>query len=117
MEFSILLALCTFAFISTVTPGPNNMMLLVGHDDLIADSTERIDDVIDGAGLREKLRSSAIRARKTRSGDTDKKKEFQDGFLIIAAEKSKIDFANVGFPNFIGFVMSTEKFNFLKTSA
>ncbi|BCO19494.1 lysine transporter LysE [Alteromonas sp. KC3] len=28
MEFSILLALCTFAFISTVTPGPNNMMLL-----------------------------------------------------------------------------------------
>lgn len=28
MEFSLFVALCTFAFISTVTPGPNNMMLL-----------------------------------------------------------------------------------------
>lgn len=28
MELSLILALCTFAFISTVTPGPNNMMLL-----------------------------------------------------------------------------------------
>lgn len=28
METSLLLALATFAFISTVTPGPNNMMLL-----------------------------------------------------------------------------------------
>lgn len=27
MEFSLFVALCTFAFISTVTPGPNNMML------------------------------------------------------------------------------------------
>jgi threonine/homoserine/homoserine lactone efflux protein len=28
METSLLIALATFAFISTVTPGPNNMMLL-----------------------------------------------------------------------------------------
>ena len=28
METSLLIALSTFAFISTVTPGPNNMMLL-----------------------------------------------------------------------------------------
>ncbi len=28
MEFSVLIALCSFALVSTVTPGPNNMMLL-----------------------------------------------------------------------------------------
>lgn len=28
MESSLLVALCTFAFVSTVTPGPNNIMLL-----------------------------------------------------------------------------------------
>ncbi|MCP9480086.1 LysE family translocator [Marisediminitalea aggregata] len=28
MEYSLVLAICTFAFITTVTPGPNNVMLL-----------------------------------------------------------------------------------------
>lgn len=28
MEFSVIIALCSFALVSTVTPGPNNMMLL-----------------------------------------------------------------------------------------
>lgn len=28
METSLLFALATFAFVSTVTPGPNNLMLL-----------------------------------------------------------------------------------------
>jgi len=68
---------------------PNNIMLLVGHEDLIKDSVERIDDVIDGAGIRDKLHSKKGGARKTKSGDTDKKKEFDGGSLIIGISNHK----------------------------
>jgi phage terminase large subunit GpA-like protein len=72
-----------------IAENPHNMMLLVGHEDLIADSVERIDDLIDSSGIRHKLKSSAKRARNTKSGDTDKKKEFQDGYLIIGLSNPK----------------------------
>ena len=72
-----------------IDENPNNIMLLVGHEDLIKDSVERIDDVIDGSGIRDKLHSKKGGARKTKSGDTDKKKEFDGGYLSIGISNHK----------------------------
>lgn len=72
-----------------IDENPNNMMLLVGHTDLIKDSTERIDDVIDSAGIREKIHATSNRNRKTKSGDTDLKKEFKGGYLMIGIANHK----------------------------
>lgn len=72
-----------------IAENPHNMMLLVGHTDLIQDSVERIDDLIDNSGIRHKLVPSAKRARQTKSGDTDKKKEFSGGYLMIGSANPK----------------------------
>ena len=72
-----------------IAENPNNIMLLVGHDDLIKDSTERIDNMIDSSGLRKLLKSNKKGARRTKSGDTDKKKEFDGGYLSIGVSNHK----------------------------
>lgn len=73
--------------IYTMVENPCNMMLLVGHEDLIKDSTERIDDVIKSVGADKLLRSNSGKSNK--SGNTDTKKEFQDGYLTIGTANHK----------------------------
>lgn len=73
----------------SISENPNNMMLLVGHEDLIKDATKRVDDVIDGSKLRSLITSSAIKARRTKSGDTDRLKEFDGGYLMIGSVSHK----------------------------
>ena len=65
----------------------NNMMLLVGHEDLIKDSTERIDAMISDSGI--KLNPSVLKSKNNKSGDTEKKKEFTGGSLIIGISNHK----------------------------
>ena len=64
---------------------PGNIIMTVGHEDLVEEAVSKIDAMLDGTGLRSRLiKSSAQRARKTKSGDTDHKKEFPNGYLKIA---------------------------------
>ena len=65
----------------------NNMMLLVGHEDLIKDSTERIDAMISDSGI--KLNPTVVKSKNNKSGDTEKKKEFAGGSLIIGLANHK----------------------------
>jgi phage terminase large subunit GpA-like protein len=64
-------------------PGP--IIMTVGHDDLLDDAMSNVDYMLDTTGLRKLIRSSAQRAKSQKTGDTNTKKEFPNGFLKISS--------------------------------
>ena len=64
-----------------ISENPANIMLLTGHTDLSKDAMVKIDFMIDNCGIRGLIRPSVLRAKNSRSGDTDKSKEFSGGHL------------------------------------
>jgi phage terminase large subunit GpA-like protein len=68
-----------------ISNSPGNSYLSVGHDDLIEEAMSKVDKVIDNSGIRHLIRSDVQRARKSKTGDTNKKKEFAGGYLIIGS--------------------------------
>jgi len=62
---------------------PSNSFLAVGHEDLIEEAMLKIDKLIDNAGLRGLIKSSVQRNKAGRTGDTNTKKEFPGGYLIV----------------------------------
>lgn len=64
---------------------PGNIIMTVGHEDLIDDAMNKIDAMIDGAGLRKLIRPSAQRAKSQKTGDTNTRKEFPNGFFKISS--------------------------------
>lgn len=65
---------------------PGNILFLTGHSDLSEEAiTGKIDNMIDNTGIRHLIRASAQRARSTRSGDTNKAKEFPNGSLVAGS--------------------------------
>lgn len=64
-----------------IAQNPGNMMLLTGHSELSKDAMIKIDHMIDNTGLRDLIIPSVLRKRNSRSGDTDKSKEFAGGHL------------------------------------
>jgi phage terminase large subunit GpA-like protein len=70
---------------------PGNIIMTVGHEDLMEDAMQRVDFMLDSTGLRKSIRSSANRARNTKSGDTNSIKEFPNGyFKLSGASNPKI---------------------------
>ena len=72
-----------------ISQEPGNTLLLVGHDDSLKGTVNKIEQVIDGSGLRHLIRTNVKRARNVISGDTDKRKDFQGGFLKIGLTNHK----------------------------
>lgn len=72
-----------------ISQNPGNILFLVGHDDLVVDAGKKIDRMIDNSGIRHLIQSSSGRARKTKSGDTDRMKEFPNGYLKIGITNRK----------------------------
>lgn len=64
---------------------PGNILFLVGHNDLVPDAVMKIDNMISNSGIRPLIRSNSQRARNTKTGDTDRQKEFPGGSLKIGA--------------------------------
>ena len=62
---------------------PGNILYLVGHEGLIKDTMKKVDTMIDNSGIRHLIKSSSQRIRNTKSGDTDKMKEFPGGYLKL----------------------------------
>lgn len=62
-------------------PGPT--LYLVGHEDNVKGSMSKVDKMIDGTGIRELIKSTTQRVRNTKSGDTDKRKDFSGGWLML----------------------------------
>lgn len=72
-----------------ISENPGNILFMVGHDELIGESMNKIDLMIDNSGLRRLIKSSTKRARNTKSGDTDKRKEFPGGYLSLRVANHK----------------------------
>ncbi|MCK4883806.1 MAG: phage terminase large subunit family protein [Candidatus Diapherotrites archaeon] len=65
-----------------IAQSPGNILLLTGHSELSEESVEKVDHMIDGAGLRHLIRSSIQRKKNQKTGDTNKGKEFPGGSLV-----------------------------------
>ena len=65
----------------TIGMNPGNTMFLTGHSDLTEAAMKKIDHMIDHCGLRDSIRPSVLRAKNSRTGDTNKSKEFPGGQL------------------------------------
>lgn len=64
---------------------PGNTLLMLGAPDLIEKSMEKIDLMIDSAGLRLLIKPSVNRNRANKSGDTNFKKEFAGGYISLGS--------------------------------
>jgi phage terminase large subunit GpA-like protein len=64
---------------------PGNIIMTVGHDDLLPEAMAKIDFMLDTTGLRKLIKSSAQRAKSQKTGDTNTRKEFPNGFLKISS--------------------------------
>ena len=64
-----------------ISQHPGNILYLVGHEKLIKDSVKKVDTMIDNSGLRNLIKSSSLRVRNAKSGDTDDMKEFPGGYI------------------------------------
>ena len=66
----------------TIAQDPCNILLASGDEALLKEQFEsKIDNMIDNAGLRDLLRPNATKKRNSRTGDTEKSKEFAGGRL------------------------------------
>lgn len=63
----------------TIAKNPGNIMFLTGHSDLTDASVLKIDQMIDACNMRHLIKPNVMRARNTRSGDTNRSKEFLGG--------------------------------------
>ena len=64
---------------------PGNTYLSVGAPDLIEKSMEKLDLMIDGAGLRQFIKPQTQRVKNNKTGDTNFKKEFPLGYIFIGS--------------------------------
>ena len=65
-----------------IAESPGTTMLLTGHSDLSDEAMTNIDLLIDSCGIRHLIKPSVQRARNTKTGDTNNKKEFAGGSLV-----------------------------------
>lgn len=64
---------------------PGNIIMTVGHEDLIAEAMDKIDAMLDSTGLRKLIRPSAQRVKAQKTGDTNTIKQFPNGYLKLSA--------------------------------
>lgn len=64
---------------------PGNIIMTVGHEDLIAEAMDKIDAMLDTTGLRKLIRPSAQRVKAQKTGDTNTIKQFPNGYLKLSA--------------------------------
>lgn len=72
-----------------VAQNPGNILYLVGHEELIEDSMTKIDRMIDNSGLRNLIKSTANRKKNMKTGDTNTRKEFAGGSLIMGTPNNQ----------------------------
>jgi phage terminase large subunit GpA-like protein len=64
-----------------ISQDPSNILFMTGHGDLSKEAMVKIDQMIDACGIRHLIRPSTLRAKNSRTGDTDSTKEFAGGTL------------------------------------
>lgn len=72
-----------------ISQDPGNILYLVGHESLVKDSMNKVEQMIDSCGIRHLIRSSIQRSRNNKSGDTDHRKEFAGGYMKLGIANHK----------------------------
>lgn len=65
-----------------IAESPCNVLFLTGHSDLTEEAINKIDMMIDSCGIRHLIKPTAMRSRRSKTGDTNTKKEFSGGSLV-----------------------------------
>lgn len=66
-----------------ISQNPGNILFLTGHSELAEEAMSgKIDQMIDSCGLRPLIRPNVLRKKNSRTGDTNKSKEFPGGSLV-----------------------------------
>lgn len=74
---------------------PGNTYFTVGAPDLIDKAMEKLDLAIDRAGLRSLIKAQTNRNRNQRTGDTNKRKDFMDGYINITTPNNHKEWRDV----------------------
>ncbi len=67
-----------------IANNPGNIIMTVGHEDLVKEAVDKVDAMLDSTGLRKLIRPAAQRAKATKSGDTDLIKQFPKGYWKLS---------------------------------
>ena len=78
-----------------IKESPANTYFTVGAPDLINKSVEKLDLMIDKAGLRPYIKPQVLRNRLNKSGDTNTKKDFSGGFINITTPNNHKEWRDV----------------------
>jgi phage terminase large subunit GpA-like protein len=78
-----------------IKEAPGNTYFTVGAPDLINKSVEKLDLMIDNAGLRSYIKPQVQRVRAQKSGDTNTKKDFVGGFINITTPNNHKEWRDV----------------------
>jgi phage terminase large subunit GpA-like protein len=78
-----------------IVNNPANSYLMVGSPDLIPKASERVDKMIDSAGIASYIRSQSARRANRKTGDTDTKKDFAGGYVSIGSANNHKNIAQV----------------------
>jgi phage terminase large subunit GpA-like protein len=68
-----------------ISEQPGNILFLTGHSDLSEEAIEKIDNAIDSTGIRHLIRPNIKRRKTQKTGDTNFKKEFPGGSLVMGS--------------------------------
>lgn len=68
-----------------IANAPGNIIMTVGHEDLIAEAMDKIDYMLDTTKLRKLIRPSAMRAKSQKTGDTNTVKQFPNGYIKLSS--------------------------------
>jgi len=69
----------------TIAENPGNILFLVGNDNLVEPAVVKLDHMIDNTGIRHMIKPSIMRAKNSRTGDTNRGKEFFGGTFVAAS--------------------------------
>ena len=69
---------------------PGNILFLVGQAELVKDSVSKIDRVIEATGIKDLIQPSVTLKHNNKTGNTDSKKEFKGGYLMINTANHKM---------------------------
>lgn len=78
-----------------IKESPANTYFTVGAPDIVDKSVEKLDLMIDNAGLRQYIKPQINRRKAQKSGDTNTKKDFAGGYINITTANNHKEFRDV----------------------
>lgn len=73
-----------------ISQNPGNILFLVGHETLVEEAMTKVDRMIDSCGLRHLIKPNIQRAKNMKTGDTNTRKDFPGGSLVVGTANHKL---------------------------